>query len=154
MSWIKPNFLWMMYRCGWATKVDQERVLALRLRRTFFEQLLRDAVASTYYPPSWESRHAWEEAVRGSDVRLQWDPDHDPAGSPVERRAIQLGLRGATLATFATTAILAVEDITELVAGERPNASHPFDRLRTPSERVFQPNDGLAAVNLGLDATE
>jgi hypothetical protein len=22
MSWIKPNFLWMMYRCGWASKVD------------------------------------------------------------------------------------------------------------------------------------
>jgi hypothetical protein len=20
MSWIKPNFLWMMYRCGWAAK--------------------------------------------------------------------------------------------------------------------------------------
>ena len=24
MSWIKPNFLWMMYRCGWATKEGQE----------------------------------------------------------------------------------------------------------------------------------
>jgi hypothetical protein len=20
MSWIEPNFLWMMYRCGWASK--------------------------------------------------------------------------------------------------------------------------------------
>ncbi|MBQ1688320.1 MAG: DUF4291 family protein [Lachnospiraceae bacterium] len=20
MSWIKPSFLWMMYRCGWGTK--------------------------------------------------------------------------------------------------------------------------------------
>ncbi|WP_390624194.1 DUF4291 family protein [Fodinicola feengrottensis] len=20
MTWIKPSFLWMMYRCGWATK--------------------------------------------------------------------------------------------------------------------------------------
>ncbi len=29
MSWIKPNFLWMMYRCGWAGKENQERVLAL-----------------------------------------------------------------------------------------------------------------------------
>jgi hypothetical protein len=26
MSWIKPNFLWMMYRCGWAAKAGQERV--------------------------------------------------------------------------------------------------------------------------------
>lgn len=26
MSWIKPNFLWMMYRSGWATKEGQERM--------------------------------------------------------------------------------------------------------------------------------
>src|ERR1700704_2267928 len=24
MSWIKPNFLWMMYRCGWGTKEGQK----------------------------------------------------------------------------------------------------------------------------------
>ncbi len=28
MTWIKPSFLWMMYRCGWATKPGQEHVLA------------------------------------------------------------------------------------------------------------------------------
>ena len=33
MSWIKPNFLWMMYRAGWATKEGQEHILAVRLRR-------------------------------------------------------------------------------------------------------------------------
>ncbi len=32
MSWIKPNFLWMMYRSAWATKEGQERVLAVRRR--------------------------------------------------------------------------------------------------------------------------
>jgi Domain of unknown function (DUF4291) len=40
MSWIKPNFLWMMYRSGWGTKEGQEVTLALRLRRTFFDALL------------------------------------------------------------------------------------------------------------------
>lgn len=29
MTWIKPSFLWMMYRSGWATKPGQERVLAI-----------------------------------------------------------------------------------------------------------------------------
>ncbi|MET7331437.1 DUF4291 family protein [Nonomuraea sp. NPDC005650] len=33
MTWIKPSFLWMMYRCGWATKPGQERVLAVSLSR-------------------------------------------------------------------------------------------------------------------------
>ncbi|WP_211209901.1 DUF4291 family protein [Uliginosibacterium gangwonense] len=36
MSWIKPNFLWMMFRAGWASKAGQERILAIRLRRLFF----------------------------------------------------------------------------------------------------------------------
>ncbi len=29
MSWIKPNFLWMMYRSGWGTKPEQEVTLAV-----------------------------------------------------------------------------------------------------------------------------
>ena len=32
MSWIKPNFLWMMYRCGWGRKAGQESVLAVAPR--------------------------------------------------------------------------------------------------------------------------
>lgn len=37
MSWIKPNFLWMMYRSGWAEKVGQEHILAVRLKREGFD---------------------------------------------------------------------------------------------------------------------
>lgn len=33
MSWVKPNFLWMMYRCGWGMKEGQEVILGLRIRR-------------------------------------------------------------------------------------------------------------------------
>ncbi len=32
MSWVKPNFLWMMYRSGWGTKENQEVTLGLRIR--------------------------------------------------------------------------------------------------------------------------
>src|SRR5687768_17108453 len=46
MSWVKPNFLWMMYRSGWGTKPDQEMTLGLRLRRSFFDALLARAVQS------------------------------------------------------------------------------------------------------------
>src|SRR5665647_2460931 len=44
MSWIKPNFLWMMYRCGWATKPDQEVVLAVWIARDAFDEILSLAV--------------------------------------------------------------------------------------------------------------
>jgi len=40
MSWIKPNFLWMMFRSGWGTKVDQEVTLAVTLRREGFDAIL------------------------------------------------------------------------------------------------------------------
>ncbi len=94
MSWIKPNFLWMMYRSGWGTKENQEVTLAVRLRRDAFDEILRLAVHSTFVPEVYGSEDAWRRAVAGSDVRMQWDPDHDPSGKPVDRRAIQLGLRG------------------------------------------------------------
>ena len=29
MSWVKPNFLWMMYRSGWGQKEGQVVVLAV-----------------------------------------------------------------------------------------------------------------------------
>src|SRR4051794_28063887 len=97
MSWIKPNFLWMMYRSGWGTNEGQEVTLAVRLRRDAFDEILSLAVHSSSVPDVYGTYEAWKRAVAGSDVRLQWDPDHGPSGNPVERRAIQLGLRGAVL---------------------------------------------------------
>jgi hypothetical protein len=37
MTWIKPSFLWMMYRSGWATKPNQEHVLSIEIARAGFE---------------------------------------------------------------------------------------------------------------------
>lgn len=140
MSWCKPNFLWMMYRSGWGTKPGQEVTLAIRLKRSFFDRILADAVSSSFDPESYADRAAWEAAVARSDVRLQWDPDHGPTGRPLQRRAIQLGLRGATLAEYGREAILEIENISDFVAAQRANCVEPFGQLVTPSERVYQPS--------------
>lgn len=153
MSWIKPNFLWMMFRCGWATKVDQERVLALWLPRTFFEKVAAAAVPSSFDPATGGSKDAWTRAVADSDVRLQWDPDHGPSGTPQARKAVQLGLRGAMLREYADRAILRVQDVTALVAAQREHAQSPFTNLQTPRERVYVPSDPKALAALGLAAT-
>jgi hypothetical protein len=139
MSWIKPNFLWMMYRSGWAQKEGQEHVLAVRVERAFFARCLASAVASSFDPERHASKAEWKIALRTSDVRLQWGPDHDPSGAPVTRRAVQLGLRGAVLKEYATTAIVRILDVTRLVASERANARSPYASLITPRERVFLP---------------
>ena len=41
MPWIKPSFLWMMYRCGWAEKENQERVLAIDIKREAFDEIVK-----------------------------------------------------------------------------------------------------------------
>ncbi|KAJ3121451.1 hypothetical protein HK098_003650, partial [Nowakowskiella sp. JEL0407] len=89
MSWIKTNYLWMQYRSGWCRKKDQERCVAIKLKREFFEFLLSTAVSSSEND---------KERLLSSDVRLQWDPDHNPLGEVCIRRAIQLGLRRNVLA--------------------------------------------------------
>jgi len=136
MSWVKPNFLWMMYRCGWATKEGQETVLAVWIRRAAFESLLEAAVPSSFYEHAYPTREAWQAAVAGSDVRLQWDPDHDPHGRPVERRAIQLGLRGNTLASYAREWIVKLEDVTPFVR-EQAAVLAARGELVTPAERRY-----------------
>jgi uncharacterized protein DUF4291 len=84
----------MMYRSQWAQAEGQEVVLAIRLKRRFFDSLLVQAVPSSFDGQAYASREDWATAVSGSNVRLQWDPDHLPNGEKCERRAIQLGLRG------------------------------------------------------------
>src|SRR5262245_21550643 len=74
MSWIKPNFLWMMYRCGWASKEGQEVVLAVWLQRAGFDRILAAAVPSSFDADRYADRAAWSRAVKGSSVRVQWDP--------------------------------------------------------------------------------
>nr|WP_197278809.1 DUF4291 family protein [Pseudanabaena sp. 'Roaring Creek'] len=49
MTWIKPNFLWMMYRSGWGTKEGQEVTLAIRIQRSAFDSILSQAVHSSKF---------------------------------------------------------------------------------------------------------
>ena len=152
MSWIKPNFLWMMYRSGWGTKEGQETTLGLRLRREFFDRILAQAVASSFDQSVHTSAEAWRAAARTSQVRLQWDPDHGPHGNALARRAIQLGLRGAVLEDFGKRELLEVIDMTAFVAEQREKLSHDgIGELRTPVERVYVPGDEAIAKRVRLD---
>jgi hypothetical protein len=151
MSWIKTNFLWMMYRSGWGTKENQEVTLALRVRRAFFDSLLAEAVPSTWDRDMFDSRAEWSRAVGRSCVRLQWDPDHHPSGAKLDRRAIQLGLRGTVLEAFGTTELLEVIDLSEFVAEQHEVLSRRgASGLLTPRERVYVPTDPAIAVRLRL----
>jgi len=152
MSWIKPNFLWMMFRSGWDTKEGQEITLAVWLKRSAFDAILKEAVHSTFVPEVYPSEDEWKRAVAHSSVRLQWDPDHDPSGLKMERRAIQLGLRGDLLARYAREWIIQVEDISSFVEQQRNHVGPGrFDQLVTPREDVYPVIDPDTAMRLGVD---
>jgi len=151
MSWIKPNFLWMMYRSGWGAKKDQEMTLALRLPRSFFDAILKDAVESSFSANIYKNREIWKNALETSDVRLQWDPDHGPQGKPEERRAIQLGLRNNYLKRMGEDVVLEIIDISELVSDQfkKMQSGNPGE-LKTPVEQVYVPADADVRDRLGL----
>lgn len=76
MTWIKTNFLWMQYRSGWSTKKDQERTLAIWLKRSSFERILKAAVHSHFVEGVYEKKEDWEKKLKDQEgvIRLQWDP--------------------------------------------------------------------------------
>lgn len=155
MSWFKPNFLWMMYRSGWGLKENQEVTLAIRIKRSFFEAVLEQAVASSFGASSYDDAEEWKRAVASSNVRLQWDPDHAPSGAPVQRRAIQLGLREQVLKEYSRDAIIQIEDISAFVEEQRINAQpQNYENLITPVEHIYVPAKQEVASRLKLSTAK
>ena len=153
MSWIKPNFLWMMYRCGWATKANQERVLALWLAKTDFERILSEAVFSTFTAGNYDSTDIWKQELATKNVRLQWDPDHSPYGGKLTRRALQLGLKNATLEQFGKHQVTRIEDVTDFVQQQKVHVDNrQLEQLHVPQERVYTVVDSALAQKIGISS--
>ncbi len=151
MSWIKPNFLWMMYRCGWASKENQEAVLAIWLKKNDFETILGEAAWSAYDPGQHSSRELWKTELETRDVRLQWDPDHDPFGKKLERKALQLGLKGSILEKFGREYITRIEDITDFVKEQKGVLDqYGPEKLTVPVETVFVPSSAIIKEKTGI----
>ena len=138
MTWIKPNFLWMMYRNGWATKEGQEVVLAIHLKREAFESYLSQAVYSSFQSDLYKDWDDWQNHVKSSSIRLQWDPDHNPYGGKLERRAIQIGIRNEEIIKYAKEDILEIEDISEFVREQHQFVlAKDLDKLIVPAEKPY-----------------
>ena len=141
MTWIKPSFLWMMYRCGWARKENQEHVLAIDIKRTGFDKAVNSAVISTFSEDLGITKEEWQKRVKESDVRVQWDPEKDIDGNNLHYRSLQLGLRGKAVEEYVHDWIVKVTDITDYVNdlnALRINNEDISDRL--PKEMVYKMN--------------
>lgn len=113
MTWIKPSFLWMMDRSGWATKEGQERVLAIDISIDGFREILNSAILSSFNPKVYKSHGEWKTLLANSNIRCQWDPDKDIYGGLKDTRAIQLGLKGSAVEHYVRDWIVNITDITD-----------------------------------------
>ena len=142
MTWIKPSFLWMMYRCGWGMKENQENILAIDIKREAFDYIVRNAIISTYSDDLGISYEEWKEQIKKSDIRCQWDPERDLFGNPLEYRSIQLGLRGEAVRKYVGEWIVNITDITDYVKelNEKKNMKEDISLL-LPEEKVYGRTD-------------
>lgn len=114
MTWIKPSFLWMMYRCGWGTKPGQETVLAVEITREGFEWVLRNACLSSYVRGLHPDRTTWQRQLKRAPARVQWDPERDLHLQPLPYRSLQLGLAGEAVRRYADEWTVSINDMTPL----------------------------------------
>jgi hypothetical protein len=140
MTWIKPSFLWMMERCGWATKPGQEHVLAVRITRAGWEEALAAARLS-------------HGDTKDTDVVVQWDPERDARGNKLAHRSIQVGLGRGIVRHYVDDWTREIRDVTPLVAKlRRLREDGEWDRVKQqlPAERPY-PLPAAIRQRLGMD---
>lgn len=113
MTWIKPSFLWMMYRAGWGFKDDgQQRILAVDISRAGFEWALEHSCLS--HAEVTMSKDTWRSKKEAAPVRIQWDPERDVLLQPRTQRAIQIGLSQEAVQLYVNQWIMRITDVTPL----------------------------------------
>ncbi|KAJ5074062.1 hypothetical protein M0811_00690 [Anaeramoeba ignava] len=159
MTWIKTEFLWMMHRSGWGHKKNQEKILAIRIKREGFEKILELSIPTMFKEATFKfkSKSEWEKAVakakkQESYVCVQFDPAWNPLDSKVsKRRAIQLGLKGDIASHFRSDFIVKIYDITSFVHDCYSNhvLVKNIESLKIPLEKEY-PLDENLRKHLGI----
>jgi hypothetical protein len=148
MTWIKPSFLWMMYRSGWAAKPGQERVLAIQVTRDGFEWALAHAALSHYEPGTYDSQQEWTRQKLVSPVRIQWDPERSLLLQPLPWRSIQVGLSGEAVRSYLDQWITSITDLTPLAERIHRHVSSgdlSAAQAAVPAERAYPIPSSISA---------
>ena len=145
MTWIKPSFLWTMYRSGWGQKdPNQARILAIDISHDGFAWALAHSCPS--HPSESTNLEQWRRAKEENPVRIQWDPERDLQLQPLAHRSIQIGLSKRAVDLYVREWIRRVSDVTQLAHDIHALVSaNRFDeaRLILPHEEPYQPITSL-----------
>lgn len=153
MTWIKPSFLWMMYRAGWGFKDDgQKRILGIDISRSGFEWALEHSCLS--HADGAMSKEAWGAKKDAAPVRIQWDPERDLLLQPRVQRAIQIGLSQDAVKLYVNQWITHITDLTPLAHAMHAlvqNQQFAAAQALLPKE-ILYPVDGRLAESIELSA--
>lgn len=139
MTWIKPSFLWLMYRSNWGTKKNQEYILALDIYREAFDNLLERAVLTS---PEEHNSDSWEKDFKETTVYCQWDNDRSISGKALNRYAIQIGIKSDILKDFINSGIYKITDLTPSVKKwNEQRKSGKTDLKNFPAEKIYPVNN-------------
>ncbi|MCX6367095.1 MAG: DUF4291 domain-containing protein [Armatimonadetes bacterium] len=115
MTWIKPSFLWLMERSNWGQKSGQKHILAIRIKRTCWDEALALGVLTHPEPTLWLNPDDWRIAFASAPVHIQWDPERSLRGAALPYFSIQVGLSRHIIQRYTDEWIVSIEDKTPLV---------------------------------------
>ncbi|SHL39970.1 protein of unknown function [Chitinophaga jiangningensis] len=149
MTWIKPSFLWMMYRSGWATKENQEHVLQIKIKREGFEWAMAHSCLAHYDHKIHGPQQDWKHQMNRSPVRIQWDPEKDIYLQELDYRSIQMGLSGIAVEKYVNEWIVEIKDISaecheihQLIKADKIDQAAEL----LPQEQLYPLPENLASV--------
>mmetsp|Transcript_29751 Transcript_29751/g.83126 ORF Transcript_29751/g.83126 Transcript_29751/m.83126 type:complete len:228 (-) Transcript_29751:41-724(-) len=152
MTWIKPSFAWVLYRSGYGSKHNQNRVLKVKVPHDVLAALLE--------------RCACRVGGGGTKGRVQWDPERDLYSADgkvprrmIRQRAIQIGIK-QELSHQYVDSTLSIQDVTPLAhavqsAHRSKDPAAALAALSLPNERPYLPHCSLDTLRrLGMSPGE
>lgn len=142
-TWIKPSLLWMMYRSGWATKENQERILAIDITHEGFLWALSNSCLSHFDKAVYGTEDNWRKIKSSASVVIQWDPERDIFLDKLNYRTIQIGLLPEASLYYISQWIVHISDITDTVK----KIKALVDIKKTAEAKVLLPFEGKYNVS-------
>lgn len=152
MTWVKPSFLWMLYRSDWGNRASMTRILRIWIKRSHWDAALQEAILTTPVATVYPNKKKWRTQLEKTRVRVQWDPERSITNKKLAIKSIQLGITAKLSEQYAKQWITKIEEVTSmahrinnlLLAGKVQEAEKLL-----PQERIY-PTPAASRITLGM----
>lgn len=153
MTWINSSYLWLMERSQWGLKSNQEYILAIRIKRSFWDKALSLGILTHPEKSIYANGQQWEKLFNAAQVHIQWDPERSLRGAKLTHSSIQVGISRFLIEEYNNEAIVSIEDMTALtrkIYSLRQQGKTTNAKRLLPNERLY-PVDKQVGKSIGID---